>query len=109
MTHDESQAIHDRLDRQGDKLDKQDEKLDTIVEAVTKQVAICEPSRDRLEKVCETVYGNNGDGLKGKVKGLETAREIRGKGFWLLVACFLTVISGTILAVGRAVLAAMKG
>jgi len=108
MASDES-AIHDRLDRQGDKLDKQDEKLDRIVEAVTRQVAICEPSRDRLEKVCRVVYGNNGDGLKGKVKGLETVRKIRSKGFWVLVVCFLTVVSGTILTIGQAVLAAMKG
>ena len=102
MSPNEAQTIHDRLDRQDEKLN---EKLDQIIQAVTRQVAVCEPTRTRVAAVCDTVYGNGQDGLKGRVKTLETVREIGSKGFWALVA----LASGAILAGGGALLAWMKG
>jgi len=102
VTTGEAQAIHDRLD-------KQDEKLDKIMQAVTRQVAVCEPTRTRMAAVCDTVYGNGQNGLKNRVTALETVREIRGKGFWALVALVSSIVSGAVLAVGGAVVAAMKG
>ena len=102
MSQDDLHTIHDRLDRQ-------DEKLDQIVQAVTRQVAVCEPTRTRVAAVCDTVYGNGQDGLKSRVKTLETVREIKGKGFWALVALVSTIIAGAILAIGGTLLAAMKG
>jgi hypothetical protein len=97
MNKDEAQSIHDRLDRQN-------EKLDRIVEAVTMQVAICGPTRARLDAVCESVYGNGQDGLVRKVERLETVREIGSKGFWAMVSLVSAVVSGAILAVAGAVL-----
>jgi len=102
MTSEQAQAIHDRLDRQ-------DEKLDRIVDAVTRQVAICGPTRARLDAVCETVYGDGQEGLIRKIERLETVREIGSKGFWALVSLVAAVISGAILAIGGTLLAWMKG
>ena len=102
MTTEEIQMIHDRLDRQ-------DKKLDRIMEAVTTQVAICGPSRERLGALCATVCGNGQDGLLRKVERLETAREIGGKGFWALVSLVSAVVSGTILATGGVLLNWLKG
>ena len=102
MSQDDLHTIHDRLDRQ-------DEKLDQIVQAVTRQVAVCEPTRTRVAAVCDTVYGNGRDGLTNRVKTLETVREIGGKGFWALVALVSAVVSGAILAGGSVLLAWMKG
>jgi len=49
VTDGDIHAIQERLDSQekrlGERLDRQDEKLDRIVEAVTRQVAICGPTR----------------------------------------------------------------
>ena len=102
MTHDEARALHERLDRQ-------DEKLDKIVEAVTRQVAICGPARARLDAVCETVYGDGQDGLIRKIERLETAHEIGSKGFWALVSLVSAVVSGAILAAGGTLLGWLKG
>ena len=101
MTHDDAQAIHDRLDRQ-------DEKLDRIVEAVTRQVAICGPTRARLAGVCESVYGNGQNGLIRKVERLETVRAMRSKGFWAVVSLVSAIVSGAILAVGGTLLGWLK-
>ena len=102
MTHDEARALHERLDRQ-------DEKLDRIVEAVTRQVAICGPTRARLDAVCLTVYGDGQDGLIRKIERLETVREIGSKGFWALVSLVAAVVSGAILAAGGTLLGWWKG
>ena len=102
MTHDEARALHERLDRQ-------DEKLDKIVEAVTRQVAICGPARARLDAVCQTVYGDGQDGLIRKIERLETVREIGSKGFWALVSLVSAVVSGAILAAGGTLLGWLKG
>jgi len=116
MSQDDLQAINDRLDRQDKKLDREDEKLDRqdvkldkIMQGVTRQVAVCEPTRTRVAAVCDTVYGNGRDGLKGRVTRLETVREIGGKGFWALVALVSTILAGAILAVGGMLMAALKG
>jgi len=102
MTTDETRALHERLDRQ-------DEKLDRIVEAVTRQVAICGPARDRLDAVCQSVYGDGQDGLIRKVERLQTVREIGSKGFWALVALVSSIVSGVILAAGGTLLGWLKG
>jgi len=102
MTNDEVRALAERLDRQ-------DEKLDRIVEAVTRQVAICGPTRARLDAVCQTVYGDGQDGLIRKIERLETVREIGSKGFWALVSLVAAVVSGAILAAGGTLLAWLKG
>jgi len=102
MTHDEARALHERLDRQ-------DEKLDKIVEAVTRQVAICGPARARLDAVCQTVCGDGQNGLIRKVERLETVREIGSKGFWALVSLVSAIVSGAILAVGGTLLGWLKG
>ena len=108
MSQDDLQPIAERLDHQDEKLDRHGEKLDQIMQAVTRQVAICEPTRERLNEVCDTIYGNGKDGLEGKVRVLETVREIGGKGFWALVGLVSTIIAGAILAVGGTLLALMK-
>ena len=102
MTHDEARALHYRRDRQ-------DEKLDRIVEAVTRQVVVCGPTRARLDAVCETVYGDGQNGLIRKVQRLETVREIGSKGFWALVSLVSAIVSGAILAVGGTLLGWLKG
>ena len=102
MTNGESAAINDRLDRQ-------EEKLDKVLDAVTRQVAICGPTRARLDAVCDTVYGDGSEGLVRKVERLETVREIGSKGFWALVSLVAAIISGAILAIGGTLLAWMKG
>ena len=102
MTRDEARALHERLDRQ-------DEKLDKIVEAVTRQVAVCGPTRARLDAVCDTVYGDGQNGLIRKVERLETVREIGSKGFWAMVSLVSAVVSGAILAVGGTLLGWLKG
>lgn len=102
MTDDQAARIHERLDRQ-------DEKLDRIVEAVTRQVAICGPTRARLDGVCATVYGNGQDGMIRELEQLKTVRAIGSKGFWALVSLMSAVISGAILAIGGTLLTLMRG
>jgi hypothetical protein len=113
VTGEDIHAIQDRLDSQerrlGERLDRQDEKLDRIVEAVTRQVAICGPARVRLDAVCETVYGDGQNGLIRKIERLETVREIGSKGFWALVSLVSAIVSGVILAVGGTLLGWLKG
>lgn len=101
MTRDEIQSLHERLDRLDDKLDR-------IAEAITRQVAICGPSRARLEALGRTVFGDGQDGLVSKVERLETVREIGTRGFWALVSLVSAVVSGSILALGGTVLKWMK-
>jgi len=102
MTHEDAQGISARLDRQDQKLDRQDQKLDRIVEAMTRQEAICGQARGRLDRVCQTVDGNGKDGLVREIERLKTAREIGSKGFWALVSVVSAIVSGAVLAAGRA-------
>lgn len=62
-------AIQQRLDRVEDKLDQ-------IVEAVTRQGAVGDAARERLDAVCQTLYGNGHDGLLTRVDRLETMRRL---------------------------------
>jgi len=113
VTDGDIHAIQERLDSQekrlGERLDRQDEKLDRIVEAVTRQVAICGPTRVRLDALCETVYGDGQEGLIRKIERLETVHKIGSKGFWALVSLVAAVVSGAILAIGGTLLAWLKG
>lgn len=91
MTRDEANAINNRLDGV-------DRKLDRLLESVAAQVAVCKPSRERLDIVCGTVYGNGHKGLVSRVVRLETVGGLRSKGFWALVALVSAVASGAIVA-----------
>ena len=103
MTTGETQAINDRLDRQ-------DEKLDKIVDAVTRYQVQREHCMGVHKALGDDVWGADGrNGLKGRVKELETVREIGSKGFWALVSLVAAIISGAILAIGGTLLAWMKG
>jgi hypothetical protein len=102
MTTSEIQTLHERLDRLDDKLDR-------IMETVTRQVAICGPTRARLDALFETVYGNGQDGLLRKVERLETVREISKRGFWALVSLVAAIVSGAVLAVGGTVFSWLRG
>jgi len=88
MSQDELQAINARLDRE-------DEKLDQIMQAVTRQVAICEPTRTRVAALCDTVYGNGQDGLKGRVSTLETVRSSLRYGLTTMVALVSVMVAVT--------------
>ncbi len=101
MTSEDLQSLHDRLDRLDDKLDR-------IAESVTRQVAICGPTRTRLDGLCHTVYGDGQEGLLRKVERLETVREIGSRGFWALVSLVSAVVSGAIVTLGSTVLKWMK-
>jgi hypothetical protein len=80
------------LDR---RLQRLEQKVDVIVEAVTRQVTICAPTRARLDTMCKTVYGNGRDGLTSRVARLETVRRFWGS----LAAGVLGLLSGTLLTV----------
>jgi hypothetical protein len=83
MIDEELLAIHQRLDRL-------DAKLDQIVTALTSQVAICGPEREKLDTICHAVYGNGRDGLVTRLARLETARRVWGN----VVAALLGLLSG---------------
>ena len=100
MTATETQMLVDRLD-------SIDTKLGMVVEKVTAQVAICGPTRKRVDGVCATVYGNGGTGLKTEVAQLKTVSGMRSRGFWVVIGLISTVVSGTVLAVGSWVVALM--
>ncbi len=85
MHSDDTASIHRRLDRL-------DRKLDQIVEAVTKQVTICGPSRERLDAVYATVYGNGRDGLMTRIVRLETVRRV----WWNIAAAGLGLLSAIV-------------
>ena len=88
MTDGEFRDIDRRLKRLEDK-------IDLIVDAVTRQTAICVPSRAKLESVCKTIYGNGHDGLAARLARLETIRR-----FWASVSAgVLGLLSGAMLTV----------
>lgn len=88
MTDGELRDVNRRLQRL-------EEKIDVIVDAVTRQVAICAPSRARLDGICKTIYGNGHDGLTIRIARLETARR-----FWAHASAgVLGLLSGALLTV----------
>ena len=89
------QTLTERLDRQDDKLDHQNEKLDQIMQAVTRQAAVCETTRTRVAAVCDTVYGNGHDGLTSRVKTLETVRSSLRYGLTTMVALVSVMVAVT--------------
>ena len=88
MTDDKFRDIDRRLQRL-------EQKTDVIVEAVTRQVTLCAPTRARLDAMTKTVYGNGRDGLTSRVARLETIRRFWGS----LTAGILGLLSGTLLTV----------
>ena len=69
MSGEELQSIYQRLERI-------EVKLDAIGAHVTQQTTICGPSRQRLDAVCTTIYGNGHEGLVTRVSRLETVRRL---------------------------------
>jgi len=88
MSTDELHAIHQRLDRL-------EEKLDSILTVVAEQMAVCGPTRQRLDVRFETGYGNGRDGLLTRVDRLETVRRLGAQ----LAAAVLGLLSGIALTV----------
>jgi len=83
--------FHD-IDR---RLQRLETKVDLIVETVTRQAAICAPSRTRLEGVCKTIYGNGHDGLASRLAHLEAIRRVGSS----VVAGVVGLLSGAMLTV----------
>jgi tetrahydromethanopterin S-methyltransferase subunit G len=83
MSNDDVQAIHQRLDRL-------DDKLNDLFGTLAQQVAVCSPSRARLEAVSQTLYGNGREGLVTRVDRLETMRRFGGQ----VMAALVGLLSG---------------
>ncbi len=86
MNNEELRAIHKRLDRL-------ESKLDDLLAPLSSQVALCEPCRQRLDTVFETIYGNGRDGLVTRVDRLELVRRLWGQ----LAAGVVGGLSGVLL------------
>jgi len=88
MSSAELQAIYNRLDRL-------ESKLDDLLAPLSGQIALCEPCRERLDSVFETVYGNGRDGLVTRIDRLEMMRRWSGQ----IAAGLLGGLSGVLLTI----------
>ena len=88
MSTDDVQSIHQRLDRL-------DDRLNELFGTLAQQVAVCGPSRAKLEAMSQTLYGNGREGLVTRIDRLETMRHFGGQA----LAALLGLLSGLSVAV----------
>jgi len=77
------------------RLQRLEEKLDVIMDATTRQAAICTSSRTKLDDMYKIVYGNGHEGLTTRLARIEATRH-----FWTSATTgVLGMLSGALLAV----------